>query len=168
MTEPEQPDREADDVLNLTDEDRLAIDFARRTARRLLDHQDATPQVIAAVGFALHALDKFPHVEEGLRVELSISYRCSGEMRCVDVRISDCAFEISPGGSVDFGCGADSLSDPGYRLETTGYVERSCDLCELEETVNELLNMGADVDATVEGGDFEAIGWEEGKEQRRP
>lgn len=152
-------EEEEEDVLTLTDQDRDMIDMVKSFARDILRRPRASPRLIAAVGFALQALDKFPDAPEGLSVELSVCYRYNGESKYVDFRVSDQAFEVSCGGSEDSGWGHDTVSGHEYRLEVTGHAARECDRSEVEQLVSELLNLGAKITTTVEGGSFEEV-WE--------
>jgi hypothetical protein len=158
--EDEDEDEDEEETLELIDEDHRAIGLAKEIAKEILVGKHATPKVIAGIGFALYALDKFPNLDSGLRVELSIDYSYNRESSCVDFRVSDDAFEILPGGVANSGGGSDSYGEPGYRLQTTGHVERSCELWQIKDRVHELLNLGAKVYVTVEGGSFEEIDWE--------
>lgn len=153
-----------DDVLTLTDQDRDTIDAVKSIVRRLLKHPRTTPRLIAAVGFALQAMDEFPDVKSAVSVELSICYRNNGEMSDITFRVSEYAFQISVCSTVNMGCGTDTISEPGYRLEVSGHASRNCDLVEIEDQVAELLNLGAEITASVEGGNFDEMGWQSDEE----
>ena len=67
-------------------------------------------------------------------------------MRYIDFRISESAFEISQGGSVyDKTVGRDSFSEPGWLIEIGGYRSTECELYNLEESIEEYLNLGAEI-----------------------
>ena len=72
-------------------------------------------------------------------------------MRYIDFRISESAFEISKGGSVyDKAVGGDSFSEPGWVVEAGGYRSAECDLYDLENSIAEYLNLGAEISVSDE------------------
>jgi hypothetical protein len=143
------------DKFEFTDDDEYAVSIATSVARRLLHHPGVTPQQIVGIGNALYALSRLPQVTEGAFVEFGIIYRAGSddfhEMRYIDFRISDVAFEISRGGSVyDKSIGSDSFSEPGWLVEVGGYRGANCELYNLEDTVIEYINLGAEISVSDE------------------
>lgn len=139
----------------LTDDDWYAIEIAKNTARRFLKHPQITPQQILGLGNALYALERLPLVTPGSCSEFGITYDAGtekfSEMRYIDFRISESEFEISKGGSVyDDAVGSDSISEPGWLVEVGGYRNAECDLCALEDSIAEYLNLGAEITVSDE------------------
>lgn len=117
----------------LADDDLQAIEIAKNTARRFLKYPQITPQQVIALGNALYALERLPLVTLGSSSEFGIVYRAGteefSEMRYINFRISESAFEISKGGSVyDKAVGSDSFSEPGWVVEAGGYKNAECEL----------------------------------------
>ena len=134
----------------LTDDDMYAVEIAKNVARRFLRHPRIEPRQIVGLGNALYALERLPKVTPGACTEFGIVYEVQNkrfsEMRYVEFRISDSEFEISIGGSVyDEAVGGDSFSQPGWRIELGGYREAGCDLYDLEDSIEEYLNLGAQI-----------------------
>ncbi|MFZ4701006.1 MAG: hypothetical protein ACOYMG_13230 [Candidatus Methylumidiphilus sp.] len=134
----------------LTEDDCFAIEIAKTCARRFLKHPHITPQQVVGLGNALYALERLPQVTPGSTAEFGIVYRNGtddfNEMRYIDFRISESVFEVSIGGSVyDKSVGSDSFSDPGWLVEAEGYRETGCELCYLEDSIEEYLNLGANI-----------------------
>lgn len=137
-------------MFDLAESDQDAIEIAQRLARILLSRHNVTPLQIVVLGHALIALERLPRVTPGCNSSFGIEHRVesqeSGQMRYIEVSISEEAFEISSGGSV-YGAsvGGDSYSDPHWRIEIDGYAEREADLANLENEVLERLNLGAQI-----------------------
>ncbi len=139
----------------LIDEDFYAIEIAKNTARRFLKHPQIMPQQVIALGNALYALERLPLVTPGSSSESGIVYRAGtkefSEMRYIDFTISEAAFEISIGGSVyDQAVGGDSFSEPGWLVEVGGCRNTECELYDLEDSITEYLNLGAEISASDE------------------
>jgi hypothetical protein len=144
-----------EEEFELTDDDMQAIEIAKNTARRFLKHPRITPQQVIAIGNALHALERLPLITPGSSSEFGIVYRAGtvefSEMRYIDFRISESAFEISKGGSVyDKAVGSDSFSEPGWLVEVGGYRNAECELYDLENSIAEYLNLGAEISVSDE------------------
>lgn len=134
----------------LTNDDLYAVEIAKNTARHFLRCPQITPNQVIGLGKALYALERLPLVTSGASDEFGIVYRNGteefSEMRYIDFRISESAFEISIGGSVyDKAVGSDSFSQPGWLVEVGGYGNTGCDLYNLENSIAEYLNLGAKV-----------------------
>jgi len=139
----------------LTDDDYYAIEIAKNVARRFLKHSQITPQQVVGIGNALYALGRMPIVTPGSYSEFGIVYRAGteefSEMRYIDFRISESAFEIPKGGSVyDISVGGDSISEPGWLVEIGGYRNTECELYDLEDSIEEYLNLGAEISVSDE------------------
>jgi hypothetical protein len=138
------------DNFELRNEDYNAIQIAKNIARSFLKINSLTPQQIIGLGNALYALERLPMVTPGANTEFGIVYRSGdeefSEMRYIDFRISEFVFEISEGGSVfEKGIGSDSFSRPGWLVEAGGYRETERELYNLEDSINEYLNLGAEI-----------------------
>ena len=139
----------------LADDDMYAIEIAKNIARRFLKHPRITPQQVIGLGNALYALERLPLVTPGSSSEFGIVYRAGreefSEMRFIDFRISESAFEISKGGSVyDNAVGGDNISEPGWIVEAGGYRSAECELYDLEDSIAEYLNLGAEISVSDE------------------
>lgn len=139
----------------LTDDDIYAIEIAKNVARRFLKVPNIEPIQVIGLGNALYALERLPKVTPGSFSEFGIVYRAGteefNEMRYIDFRISEDAFEISIGGSVyDKAVGSDSFSEPGWMVEAGGYRNSECELYDLEDSIVEYLNLGAEVSVSDE------------------
>lgn len=139
----------------LTDDDAYAIDIAENVVRRFLKHPQIRPEQVVGLGNALYALERLPQITPGSFSEFGIVYRAGNqefsEMRYISFRISDSAFEISKGGSVyDKAYGSDSFSEPGWLVEVGGYRDAKCELYDLEDSVEEYLNLGAEISVNDE------------------
>jgi hypothetical protein len=133
----------------LIDDDYYAIEIAQNTARRLLSNPKTTPKQIVGIGNALYALERMPLVTSGSHSEFGIGYRSglgeSSETKYITFSISESAFDISIGGSVNQGNGSDSFSEPGWTIEIDGYRNTECELYAIEDKISEYLNMGAEI-----------------------
>lgn len=134
----------------LNDEDYYAINIAKNIARRFLKHPKITPLQVIGLGNALYALDRLPNVTAGACCEFGIVYRRgteeNEEMRYITFRISEYEFEIAKGGSVyDNAVGSDSFSEPGWLIEAGGCRNTECELFAIEDSIEEYLNLGAEI-----------------------
>lgn len=134
----------------LEDDDYYAVDIAKNIAHRFLKHPRITPQQIVGLGNALYALERLPMVTQGLSSEFGIVYRVGtedfSEMRYIEFRISEDFFEIAKGGSVyDKAVGSDHLPEPGWLVEISGYRNTECELYDIENSIEEYLNLGAEI-----------------------
>ena len=130
------------------DSDAFAISIAQKIAIRLMQDERVRPRQILGLGHALFALERLPAATSGTYVEYGVSYRSEGDFRdmwYVEFRISEDAFEILRGGSIDSGQGHDSYSDPGWYFDVYGNREAECDLCLLEDEVLQLLDLGGEI-----------------------
>lgn len=139
----------------LTDDDYSAIEIAMNVARGFITHPKIEPEQAAGLENALYALERLPLVTLGSSCEFGVVYRAGtmefSEMRYIDFRISEHAFEISKGGSVyNKAVGSDSFSDPGWLIEVGDQGARECDLYNLEKTIDEYLNLGAEIKVSDE------------------
>ncbi len=146
---------DVEDGFIVTEEDEYAIEIARAVARRLLANAAVTPQQVIGLGKALQALEDMPRASCDVSIEFGVTLRTdSGRikgMEYCDFRISDEVFEISRGGSdYDERVGGDSYSLPGWSLELDGASDQGClvELADLENQVQELLNLGAEITVT--------------------
>jgi hypothetical protein len=134
----------------LNDDDLYAIDIAKNVARLLLKQPNVKPKQIIDIGNALYALERLPISTPGSSSAFGIVYRAGSEefseMRYIDFKIFEDSFEISMGGSVyDKAIGSDSFSEPGWYVEIGGYRNPECDLYDLEDSITEYLNLGAEI-----------------------
>ena len=125
--------------------DEFAISIAINVARRFLRDHEVTAHQIIGLGNALYALERLPACTPGANVEFGLELRTFYEMHYLDFRISESAFEIARGGSINTGMGHDSFSEPGWRIEIGGYRETECELYRIEDYVAELLAFGAKI-----------------------
>jgi len=118
----------------LTDEDYYAIEIAMNVARGLLKLPDITPEQIIGIGYALYALEQLPMVTEGADCEFGIEYRAGGgeDKEYIRFGVSESYLDISIAGS-------------GWRVEIGGSRNVECDLAEIEESIEEYLNIGAEI-----------------------
>ncbi|MDD3051403.1 MAG: hypothetical protein PHR06_09675 [Candidatus Cloacimonetes bacterium] len=134
----------------LIDDDIYAIEIAKKIVRRFLRHPHITPRQVVGLGNALHALERLPKVTEGLNCEFGLEYHAGNEeineMQYITFRISETEFEIQKGGSVyDKAVGSDSLSEPSWLIEVGGNRSTGCELYNIESSIEEYLNLGADI-----------------------
>jgi hypothetical protein len=146
---------EAIDIFELTDDDYYAVEIARKVAYSLLRHPKINPKQVIGLGAVLFALERLPKVTKGLYCEFRIVLREGteefNEMKYISFEISDCSFGISQGGSVyDIAVGGDSYSIADWRIEVGGYRETDCDLLNLEDTIEEYLSLGAEINIDFE------------------
>lgn len=127
------------------------IDFTRT----LLAKAGPTPRQLVGLARALFALERMPQITSGVNVDYSISLRQGDEkfeeMKYWSVRICEDSFEVSSGGRVyDARVGSDSIS--GFRLYVEagshGYREYNDSCYEWLDDLEELLNLGAELDVT--------------------
>jgi len=145
------------DIFELTDEDYYAIDIATKTIYKLLRHRKVSAKQVIGLGAALYALERLPEITDGLFCEINITLREGTEelqeMKYISFEISDCSFGISKGGSsYDIAVGGDSYSILSWRIEVGGYRETDDDLVDLEDTIEEYLNLGAEINVNFELG----------------
>lgn len=130
----------------LTEDDHYAIKIAKNVARRFLKHPHIKPQQVIGIGNALYALERLPIATPGAYTEFGIEYRNFSEMWYIDFRIYESAFQIAMGGSTyDSAIGSDTISEPGWLIETDGYRNTECELYGLEKSVEEYLSIGAKI-----------------------
>lgn len=141
---------EKDDIFELLDDDRYAIEIAKKTARRFLMLPGITPRQIIGLGNALYSLERMPLTTPGVSSEFSITKKMGNdtlsEMRYIAFRISDSDFEINTGGSVsNFFIRSDTFEGPEYYIATGGYSEMECGLSDIEEKIEEYFLLGAEI-----------------------
>jgi hypothetical protein len=134
----------------LYDDDYYAVAISQNIAWYFLKHNKIIPRQVIGLGNALYALERLPLITLGVFCEFGIEYRKGTEdfeeMRYISFRISDSIFEIAKGGSVyEKAIGANSFSEPSWIIEVDGYRNTKIDLYELEDSVVEYLNMGAEI-----------------------
>lgn len=134
----------------LTEEDKMAIELAKSTARLLLKQPSIEPLQIIGIGRALYALERLPLVTSGALCEFGIVYRAGtedfSEMHHISFRVEEAEIAIGRGGSVySKEVGSDSISEPGWRITIDGDRELGFDLGLLQATIDEYLAMGADI-----------------------
>lgn len=139
----------------LTDDDRNAIQIAINLARRFLKSQSITPQQVIGLGYALYALERMPLVTPGSFCEFGIVRRVGSddfnEMRYIIFIVSESVFEIQMGGRVyNKVVGSDNYSDPGWLVEVGGYRNAECELSQIEDSISEYLNLGAEITVSDE------------------
>jgi len=134
----------------LTDDDYYAIEIAKNIVCRFLKHPQITARQIIGLENALYALERLPSVTPGSFSGFGVVYRAGteefNEMRYISFSISESEFEISKGGSVySMSVGSDSFSEPGWLVEIGGYRETKCELHDIEDSIEEYLNLGAEI-----------------------
>lgn len=134
----------------LIDEDYYAIDIAIKSIRRFLRHPNITARQVIGLGNALYALKRLPLVTPGSFSEFGLVYQKgteeSNEMQYITFKISESKFEISIGGSYyDMSVGSDSVSEPGWFIDLDGSRDTECDLSHIEDSIEEYLNLGAEI-----------------------
>ena len=134
----------------LEDDDYYAVDIVKNITRHFLKYPRITPQQVVGLGNALYALERLPMVTQGSSSEFGIVYRAGtedfSEMRYIEFRISEDIFEIAKGGSVyDKAVGSDSIPEPGWLVEISGYRNTECELYDIEDSIAEYLNLGAEI-----------------------
>lgn len=138
-------------VFRLTDDDYFAIQVAANIARRLLREPKTKPDEVIGLGRALKALERLPEVTPGVNVTYGMSYSAGSdgfsETRYIEFRISDWEFDISIGGCVSGPCGSDTVTEPGWHIELSGYRSEGA-LYDLVEQFDEFLAMGAEITIT--------------------
>lgn len=136
---------------DLDDDDHYAISIAINAAHAFLRNEKITPKQIIGLGNALYALERMPDQTEGAYCEYGITYRHGNddydETRYITFTISEDIFAISDGGSsYERTIGSDSYSNPGWRIEIDGDKETEAQLYDLESSIQEYLNLGAEID----------------------
>lgn len=128
--------------------DQYALDIAERLARRLLAFPLLGAKSIFGLANAIYALQRMPAATPGVCVEYGITYRNGtpefSEMKYVTIRITEDEIELSEGGSVyEKAVGGDSYTRPGWLMTASGGGCRECDLCSLDDTITDLINLKA-------------------------
>lgn len=134
----------------LIEEDYFAIEIAANTARLFLKKRKLSPRKIIGLGNALYALERLPKATKGVGCEFGLFHENGNEnfreSKYYDFRITEDYFEISIGGSVyDKAVGSDSISEPGWMVESNGVANRDAELYTIEENIISYLEMGAEV-----------------------
>ncbi len=135
---------------DLTDDDLLAIEIAKKVARRFLRDLKVTPPQVVGLGNALYALERLPVCTPGAEVEFTVSLRHGSkdyyEMTdYIAFTISDGLFAIQKGWIFHDHLG-DHESEPGWWIESQGYRETKCNLHLIEAAVFWLLDYpGAEI-----------------------
>ena len=135
--------------LELDEDDQVAVFLAKKMARRFLKEYDLTPEQVIGLGKALYALDQLPELTPGANIEFGLCYSASShtisETRCRTFRITEDSFEISVGGFIEMDGCLDSISEPGWAIEASGFKEHGFYIYALEDELCEYLNLGADI-----------------------
>ena len=147
----------------LTAEDEVAIDAAKKVIRHFLQSESITSKDVVGLGKALYALERLPEISAGVSIRFGINYTSGtkefSEYRYIDFCVSEDSFEIKIGGSVnDKSVGSDSFSDPGWLIEAGGYRDVKMGfstLSELENLVLEYMNLGAEIVVEDDYEEFE-------------
>jgi len=135
---------------DLTENDWIGITIAKNVARHFLKLKQITPIQIIGLGKALYSLERLPLVTPNSFSEFGIILRegteAYREMRYIDFRIINSSFEISVGGSsYTHGIGSDSFSEPGWVVEAEGFKSSEFELYDLEKTVKDFIESGAEI-----------------------
>ena len=139
----------------LIDDDLHAIQIAISTARRFQKSQSITPQQVIGLENALYALERLPLITPGSFCVFGIGYRAGSddinEMQYIDFSISESDFKISMGGSVyNEAVGGDSFSNTEWLVDIGGERIAECELYQLEDSISEYLNLGAEITVSDE------------------
>jgi hypothetical protein len=139
----------------LDDEEHYVISAVVNIIHQMLKHPKITAKQIVGLGNALYALEKFPQITKGSKCIFSVNYEAGDEqfreMVYFSFEISEKFFEVSRGGSTyDAGIGSDSYSLRSWLVEAGGYSDTSAELYDLQDTVFEYLNLGANIEVDDE------------------
>ncbi len=138
----------------LTEEDYYAVEIAMNVARGFLKLPDITPEQIIGIGYALHALEQLPMVTEGTNCEFGLEYQAGSEedKEYIMFGISETYLDITIGIS-DYNNAlvSDTPNQPRWRVEIGGTRNTKCDLSELEDSIEEYLNLGAELVVNKKG-----------------
>lgn len=137
----------------LTDYDFYAISIAIDCARLLLRHSTVTPRQVIGIGNALYALERLPLTTPGVDSKFGLVLRGGtedfNEIRYIFFVVTEDCFEITRGGSTyDKAVGGESYSEPCWLVRVDGYRDESCDLYDLEDSIEEYLNLEAAISVT--------------------
>ena len=144
-----------EEAFELTDDDFYVIEIFKNIAHRFLKNSLITPKQVIGLGNALYGLERLPLVTLGLNCEFGIAYTKGTnkfeEMHYFTFRITEWDIQLSIGGSVyDQAVGSDSFSEPGWHIEVGGYRSTDTILIDLEDSIIEYLNLGAEIDVIDE------------------
>ncbi|NHN35336.1 hypothetical protein [Paenibacillus agricola] len=139
----------------LKDEDYYVINIVMNIIRQMLKHPKITAKQILGLGNALYAVERLPQITKGAKCIFSVNYEAGddqfSEIVYFSFEISEESFGVSRGGSTcDAGIGSDSYSLRSWLVEAGGYSDTSAELYNLEDTVFEYLNLGADIEVDDE------------------
>ena len=143
----------AEQQFDLSDEDELVIETAKKLARRMLCDPSITPHEIVGLGHALYTLERLPETTPGAYVVFGISIRGGdeiyGEMSYITFHVYEDEIALHRGGSVyDRSVGSDSYSLPGWSVGLLQRRRIEIEVFDLEPTIHDYLN--CDPEMTVE------------------
>jgi hypothetical protein len=118
-----------EDRFELPEADGFAVEVAIRVVRRMLARSTISAKDVTGLGHALYALKRMPLTTPGVWCDFGVKCRFGGEdfneTRYVGFGVYDDAFDISQGGTVyQKSVGGDNFSEPGWRIEMSGYADR--------------------------------------------
>lgn len=134
----------------LIDEDYLAIEIAKRTMKKILNHPSVDSKGIIAIGHYLYSIERLPLITNDANTGIDITYTNGDEnfreSKIFTFRITDEEFHIDISGYVyNKNVGGDSIGYPGWYVEKDGGRDSDCDLSTLEQEIDEYLELGAKV-----------------------
>jgi len=135
---------------DLTENDWIGITIAKNVARHFLKLKQITPIQIIGLGKALYSLERLPLVTSNSFSQFSVILQegneVYSEMRYIEFSIINSSFQISVGGSsYTQGIGSDSFSEPGWVVEAEGFKSSEFELYDLEKTVKDFIESGAEI-----------------------
>jgi hypothetical protein len=142
---------DAEEDYILKDDDVFAVEIAIYAAKSALKLSAGSPEKIAALELFLHALAHFPkpvNLIDALTFGITLmrGNKEFRESRYVEFMIDDYSFEISRGLiSYSNETGSDHYEFAGWHIDLEGSGRRACELSELREEIETLLNSGAEI-----------------------
>ncbi|MEZ6133951.1 MAG: hypothetical protein R3C53_03475 [Pirellulaceae bacterium] len=162
--EEEEPDEKVDEngdpLFSDTINDQSLFEEIRRFVQRLVSKK-LEPSTLCQVAITLNYLDRMPRKTPG-GCQLTICYRCNGEMSYVSIDGDEDRFALSKGATVNYGMGADHNGEEVFVRDSSG----AClgDMYEIQEWIDysqELINLGGTLSS--ESVTMEDHTWDDGE-----
>ncbi|HBJ38631.1 MAG TPA: hypothetical protein DDZ51_28555 [Planctomycetaceae bacterium] len=156
----EKVDENGDPLFSDTIKDEPMFEEIRRFVQCLFS-KELGPSTLCQVAITLNYLDRMPRKTPG-GCQLTICYRCNGELSYASIDGDEDRFALSKGGTVNHGMGADHYGEDVFVRDLNG----TClgDLYEIQEWIDysqELINLGGTISS--ESVTMEDHTWDDGE-----
>jgi hypothetical protein len=156
----EKVDENGDPLFSDTIDDQPLFEEIRRFVQRLVSKK-LEPTTLCQVAITLNYLDRMPRKTPS-GCQLTICYRCNGEMSYVSIDGEEDRFALSKGATINYGMGADHNGEDVFVRDSSG--TSLGDLYDIQEWIEysqELINLGGTLSS--ESVTMEDHTWDDGE-----